>query len=70
MDPEEGRATGSPEVIFTGGLQAGGWGVEYDITPDGTRFVVIATGASTDGSANEFVVVVNWMEEVRERLRD
>lgn len=40
----------------------------HDITPDGSRFIAIVTGAADDSPATELIVVENWMEEVRERL--
>ena len=39
----------------------------YDITPDGKRFVMVKT-VGTDGRGASFVVVTNWAEEVRRRL--
>jgi len=62
MDPDGGRATGPPEVLFTGVVDEAN---TYDISPDGRRFVAVAP---LDAPANEVVVVHNWFDEVRERL--
>ena len=40
----------------------------YDIAPDG-RFLMIREGAATDaGTAEQLVVVLNWFEELKERV--
>lgn len=41
----------------------------WDVSPDGSRFLMIQAGGAGDGTvANEFVLVQNWLTEVRERL--
>jgi hypothetical protein len=54
---------GLPHVLFELG-GAGGW----DVSPDGTRFLVnnIPTPARTTGSTIR--VVVNWFDELRRRV--
>jgi len=37
----------------------------YDVTPDGRRFVLVAS----DTAAGSAVVVVNWLTELRARLK-
>jgi serine/threonine-protein kinase len=68
---------GEPEVTFTfGGREAlmdwpfytGGQGRNYDVARDG-RFVVIdASGGGSEGVVSEIAVVLNWFEELRERM--
>ena len=41
--------------------------MNYDLAPDGKRFAVIKSGS--DGSGVEYRVVVNWIEELRARVR-
>ena len=65
MDPETGRPTGPPEVLFRGGLDEGAL---YDVARDGRSFVGITPRGSGEAPANEVVVVVNWFEEIGERL--
>jgi hypothetical protein len=55
-------------VLFRGGIQPGQLTHEYDISPDGRRFVIIGGGSTVEAPDNEFVVVQNWLEEVRARL--
>jgi serine/threonine-protein kinase len=41
----------------------------WDVAPDGTRFLMIQSGGGGgEDIANEFVLVQNWLTEVRERL--
>jgi hypothetical protein len=68
MNPADGTPTGAPEVLFRGGIQPGQLTHEYDISPDGRRFVIIGGGSTVEAPDNEFVVVQNWLEEVRARL--
>lgn len=55
----------NPEVLFdASGYRADPLHYGYDVTPDGQRFVMIASNRS----ASRLVVVVNWLEELRERV--
>jgi serine/threonine-protein kinase len=61
--------TWQPSPAFGAPMVTNGWWVndypwvrQYDITPDGKRFVMIV-GTSTAG--NEITVVQNWLEEVK-----
>jgi serine/threonine protein kinase/Tol biopolymer transport system component len=55
----------TPELLFEFPyLAASGYGSpDYDITPDGQRFVMIET--ETQVPRTEFYVVVNWLEELK-----
>ena len=59
---------GKPELLFQGsfeGQEGQGWvgSANYDVTPDGQRFVMI----QSEQTSGEIHVVVNWFEEL-ERL--
>ena len=43
---------------------------EYDVTPDGQRFLMLATGRGADGSSarGRIVVVKDWFEELKRLL--
>jgi len=58
-------AFGVPTVINGWWAEDQPWGRNYDITPDGKRLVMIA-GTSTAG--NEITVVLNWFEELKQKL--
>ncbi len=40
---------------------------EYDITPDGERFLMIKEGGAA-GAPSQIIVVENWFEELRQRV--
>lgn len=42
----------------------------YDVTPDGQRFLILSSVTSTpeQANANPITAVVNWLEELRQRL--
>ena len=60
---------GAPTVLFEGVLHHNPFGNRhYDISPDGTRFLMIKDDATADGSAPINIrVVLNWTDEL-ERL--
>jgi len=43
----------------------------YDITPDGKKFVMVVTGRNESNAAiaTEARVVLNWSEELKQRLQ-
>ena len=56
---------GSPEVLFTGSY-AFQIGRDYDISPDGQRFLMIKLAETTEGRERSHVVLVqNWFEELK-----
>ena len=56
------------DTILRGGYSPFNW----DLHPDGDRIVTTQNVASTESGADEggerFIVVVNWFEELRERM--
>ncbi len=73
IDTEPVFTPGRPEVVFEAQYRAGG-GVarNYDVAPDGERFLMVKQGgAPTDGVgdlAPEITVVLNWFEELKARV--
>jgi serine/threonine-protein kinase len=58
---------GKTEILFQGQYASGGW----DIHPDGKRFLMIKEVASTSpeaGGPRRINVVVNWFEELKQRV--
>ncbi len=53
---------GNPVVLFTGRYIMGGAVVNYDISPDGQRFLMIKGDEGQPGQIN---VVQNWFEELK-----
>ena len=58
---------GTPRVVLDGGfrLTAGAQGANYDISPDGQRFLVIQ---GSDANLTQLNVVLNWFEELKQRV--
>ena len=56
---------GTPEELFAVPGARGGGGVQYDLAPDGERFLVISASGQADARQGEVVVVLNWFEELK-----
>ncbi len=60
---------GTPERVFDNGPYISGLARAYDVTPDGQRFLMVKEGAlEADASAPRINVVLNWFEELKERV--
>lgn len=57
---------GKPRVLFRGEF-ANIQGKNYDVTPDGRRFLMVRSEESPP--PKEVTIVLNWMEELKSRLR-
>jgi eukaryotic-like serine/threonine-protein kinase len=64
-------SAGPVRRLFEGAYGKGYWGLkpEYDVTPDGQRFVMVKTVEDTLRSA-PINIVVNWFEELQRRVPD
>ena len=61
----------NPEVLLEGRYYLEATGRNYDITPDGQRFLMISPpGANNDGATDPTVAVLvqNWFQELTERV--
>jgi hypothetical protein len=54
---------GAPKELFGGTYVLG-----FDVSPDGQRFLMIKPPSVQPMRADQLVVVVNWMDELRRRL--
>ena len=72
IDTEPVFTPGRPEVVFEAQYRsAGGAARNYDVAPDGERFLMVKQGAPTDNAgdlAPEITVVLNWFEELKDRV--
>ena len=59
---------GKPKVLFTGKF-AEGWPpyANYDVTPDGSGFIMIEGEESSHPEPTRIHVILNWFEELRLR---
>ena len=66
VQTEPSFAPGNAEEVFAGGFNTtGGAGRSYDISPDGERFLMIKESGSDETSSTEFILVLNWFEELK-----
>ena len=67
VQTEPSFAPGNAEVAFEGRFFATGSapGRTYDISPDSERFLMIKEGGSDETSSTEFILVLNWFEELK-----
>jgi len=56
---------GSPAVLFTGRYTMGGTVVDYDISPDGQRFLMMKEADEGEVPQAQINVVLNWFEELK-----
>jgi serine/threonine-protein kinase len=57
---------GTPASLFQGAYFAAQSGRTYDVSPDGSRFLMIKSAASSTNSPTvQLVVVLNWFEELK-----
>ncbi|HJU73441.1 MAG TPA: hypothetical protein VJ717_06830, partial [Gemmatimonadaceae bacterium] len=54
----------SSRTLFSGNYELHPFHQNYDVTPDGKRFIMVKPG----NEEPQLVVVVNWIEELRQRL--
>jgi len=61
-------SAGPPHRVVTGRFTAGLDRANYDVTPDGQRFVVVVP-SSDNVPAPQLTVVLNWISTIGDRLR-
>ncbi len=58
----------TPRLLFEGSfLRSAGFPAFYDVTPDGQRFVMLQQ-VGPDSGATQINVVLNWFEELKQRV--
>ena len=61
-------SAGTPRLLYEGNLQSGlMFRTNYDISPDGQRFVMIQED-TPDSETAQINVVLNWFEELKQRV--
>ncbi len=56
---------GSPVALFTGRYTTSLAVTNYDISPDGQRFLMIKAADLDEGQQGQINVVLNWFEELK-----
>jgi eukaryotic-like serine/threonine-protein kinase len=57
---------GPPRRLFSGRFEESNWIIDYDVAPDGQRFIM--TRYNDDAPPPQVTVVLNWATAVRDRL--
>ena len=61
-------SSGKPRELFAGEyLEQGQAGIQYDVSPDGLRFLTVKASEPAT-SATQINVVLNWSEELKRRV--
>ena len=56
-------------MLFEGTFQTSvAFRANYDVAPDGQRFVMIQEGGQDSGAPQQINVVLNWFEELKRRV--
>ena len=58
-------SAGKPRVLFESDYYQSSAGREYDVTPDGQRFLMVRTENLERETVTELHVVLNWFEELK-----
>jgi Tol biopolymer transport system component/predicted Ser/Thr protein kinase len=62
-------AAGKPKVLFEGQYQpTAATFPNYDVSPDGQRFLMLKPNAQAEGAPTQINVVLNWFEELKHRV--
>lgn len=62
-------AAGKPKVLFSGEYIPAPFGTaNYDVAPDGQRFLMIKASKQTQAAPTQINVVLNWIEELKQKV--
>jgi len=64
----ESFVSATPEVLFQGDYLVPTLGTHYDVTSDGARFLMIKDTAGGTDARPRVNVVLNWTQELLERV--
>ena len=61
-------SAGTPRLLFDGTSVPGGSLANYDVAPDGQRFLMLKPVESETSAPTQIHVVLNWFEELKQRV--
>ena len=62
-------SAGSPKVLFEGQYARNAYFIaNYDVAPDGERFLMLKAVEQQEEALSQFNVVLNWFEELKQRV--
>jgi eukaryotic-like serine/threonine-protein kinase len=66
---QPGFAAGTPRMLFEGRYERAPFpSTNYDVSPDGQRFLMLKPNESADAAPTQINVVLNWFEELKRRV--
>jgi serine/threonine-protein kinase len=66
---QPGFAVGTPRMLFEGRYELAPFPVaNYDVSPDGERFLMLKPSESAETAPTQINVVLNWFEELKRRV--
>jgi len=66
---QPGFAAGKPRMLFEGRYEPAPFPIaNYDVAPDGQRFLMVKPSESAEGAPTQINVVLNWFEELKRRV--
>ena len=69
VDTRSGFSALKPRLLFEGPyLLTGGSFPNYDVSPDGQRFLMLKPAESQTSAPNQINVVLNWFEELKQKI--
>ncbi len=69
IDAQPGFTAGKPRVLFEGRYEPPpGTSPNYDVSPDGQRFLMVKPSEAGETAPTQINVVLNWFEELKRRV--
>jgi serine/threonine protein kinase/Tol biopolymer transport system component len=66
---QHGFAAGTPRMLFEGRYEQAPFpSTNYDVSPDGQRFLMLKPNESAEAAPTQINVVLNWFEELKRRV--
>ena len=59
---------GKPTLLFEGSFELEGIRHNYDVSPDGKRFMMVQREESSESAPDRLHVVLHWFEELERRV--
>ena len=69
VDTKTGFAAGKPRMLFEGPYLPTAFSLpDYDVSPDGQRFLMLKPVESQASAPTQINVVLNWFEELKQKV--
>lgn len=69
ISTQHGFAAGTPRMLFEGRYQTAPFPIaNYDVSPDGERFLMLKPTEQAQSAPTQIVVVQNWFQELKQKV--